>query len=125
MDALIALFIAVLILVASTSLTVAALAGAEGSRQQSLATNAARQVLENLRTYKGARIPNGTYADATVFGSVPQLAEMTNSSASVTLTTFRGNVQQAKVTVQWRAGNTRRVRDLSVTTLITPQGVTP
>jgi hypothetical protein len=125
LDAIIALFVAVTVMVSSTSLAVSALAGAEGSRQQNMATNAARQVFENLRTYKGAKILNGSYADATVFGSVPQLSQMASSSSSVIISTYRGTVKQAKVTVKWRAGSTRRQREMSVTTLITPLGVTP
>jgi Tfp pilus assembly protein PilV len=125
LDALIALFVAVTVMTASTSLTVSALAAAESSRKQSVAVNAARQVFENLRSYKGAKIENGTYADATVFGSVPQLSQMAQGTASVVISTYRTTVKQAKVTIRWRTGSRRRQREMSVTTLITGQGVTP
>ena len=125
LDACVALFVATTVLTASSSLAVSALAAAESSRQQSIATNAARQVFENLRAYKGAKIENGSYANATVFGSVPQLAQMSYASTSVVVSSYRGTVKQAKVTIRWRAGSTRKQREMSVTTLIAPQGVAP
>lgn len=125
LDSVVALFVATTVLTASSSLAISALAAAETSRQQSIATNAARQVIENLRAYKGAKIENGTYPDASVFGAIPQLSRMSYASAAVVVSTYRTTVKQAKVTVRWKTGNLRRQREMSVTTLLSAQGVTP
>jgi Tfp pilus assembly protein PilV len=124
-DVMIALFIGTLVMLSCIALTMTASAASDAARQNNLATNAGRQVLENLRAYKGATVANGTYADATVFGVVPQLARLSNGRAAVTISPYRAALKQVVVTVRWESGGRRLSRFQTVATLIGPEGVAP
>lgn len=124
-DVMIALFVGTLVILSCVALTMASSSAADAARQNNLATNAGRQVLENLRAYKGAGFASGTYADATVFGAVPQLARLGNGRASVTINTHRDALKHVSVTVRWEAGANRMPRFQHVATLMGPEGVTP
>ena len=95
------------------------------ARQNAVACNAARQVVENVREFLSNPIPNGTYANAGAFGSVPQLSLLDTGTASLTLSTYRGTVQQAVVVIQWSAGSRGNVKRRTFTTLITPGAIAP
>jgi Tfp pilus assembly protein PilV len=125
LDVMIALLVAVLILLSCVALTMASSSAADAARQNNVATNAGRQILENLRTARRAGLATGIYADASIFGPVPQLARLSGGRASVTVSPFRGALKQAVITVRWEAGGNRVPRFQTLTALIGPEGVMP
>ncbi|MES2459479.1 MAG: hypothetical protein V4671_02770 [Armatimonadota bacterium] len=104
MEAMIAIFVGTLVLVSAISLVTAGAVAAEAARQNNIATNCARQIVENVRLRRGAMLVNNTYTDATVFGPVPQLSELRSGSASLTITTWQSTIKSVVVTVNWRSG---------------------
>ena len=96
---------------------------ADGARQTTLAYAAARQQLENVRSLRGAKLANGTYAN--LLSPAPQLAQMNGASGTLTVSDHRAPLKRVTVTITWREGGAARARSLSLTTLITAGGVTP
>ena len=125
LDMMIALAVATLVLLSAFSLVIASVAALNVARQNAVAYNAARQITENVRLYKAAPLANGTYPDVTVFGPVPQLAQLSGGAASLTIATYRGAVKSVTVSVSWRAGERSKARQRAFVTLVAPQGVTP
>ena len=97
----------------------------DGAKQATIACNAAQQVIENVRSYKGAKVANGTYANTTVFGPVPQISELSGGTATLTIATYSGSLKRATVTVGWRANGNAQSRSMTQTTLISAGGVAP
>lgn len=135
-DAIIATFFATSILLASISLSMSASAAANVAWQNDLAYGAARQVVENIRHTGAAQVKSESYADATVFGPVPQINP--DPKATGTLgpgSQVRATVQdragsEAKllvVTVEWpaRRAGTSITRSRTLTTFIAPHGIMP
>jgi len=155
MDAMLALGLATLTILAAASLIVSATSAADAARQNNIAYNAARQVVENLRQDQKARLTNGEYdsnASGTVpflFGPVPQLARLTRPSdadtaaagrahvsisdyyervvsGNTTTLVLRQPVKVITVTITWRSGARGGTpRKRTLTTLVAPDGVTP
>ena len=125
LDTIVAMFVGGIVILGCYTIVSSASSGANTARQNALACNAARQVIENLRRYKATPVSNGTYSDATVFGSVPQLAQLSSSTASVTISTFRGSVDQAVVTIRWRAGGNTAQKSRQYAALLMQGGITP
>jgi hypothetical protein len=125
LETCVALFVAVCISIPVMTLMMTSATATNSARQNTIATNAARQALENVRVYKGGEIANGTYTDATIFGALPQLAELNNGSASLYISTYSGSsmvstgVKLVSVTVVWTAGGNGSRRSQTLTTLIT------
>lgn len=113
---------AALVGVSSLSLIMSASAAADGARQATIAYNAARQALENVRSLRGAPLANRS--NAALIGSVPQLSELNNGTGTLSITTYRAPVKQVTVTINWRAGGRAQARSITVTTLVAPGGVT-
>jgi Tfp pilus assembly protein PilV len=93
------------------------------TRESVMACNAARQVIENMRTIKDARFTTGTYTDARVFGAVPQLASLSNSSVSMVIATSVGKAKKVSVTVAWTSAVRSRTKNWKLVTLIGPGGI--
>jgi Tfp pilus assembly protein PilV len=125
LDVMIALLVAVLILLSCVALTMASSSAADAARQNNVAAHAGRQILENLRAARRAGLATGTYADATIFGPVPQLARLSGGRASVTVSPFRGALKQAVITVRWEAGGRRMPRFQTLAALVGSEGVIP
>ena len=126
LDLMLAIFVCTFVLISAVSLITTAVAASESSKYNTIAYNAARQAVENLRQYKNAKIVDGTYTDLTAFGPVPQLAELRNPTSSMTVSTFRKPVKMVTVTVTFQAGTTgQRTVVRRVTGLVSPRGVTP
>lgn len=127
-DLMIALTLGLVVMMATCSLMVSATGVGTTTRENDIAYNAARQVLENVRQYKGAVVVDNTYTDATVFGSVPQLALLSSSAtASVKVATYRGTMKQVTATVTWKGATTDRTglsRSRKLSALIAPRGIT-
>jgi len=130
LDTMLALFVAVLSLLAACSLVISGAAATDAARQNNVAYNCGRQVIENLRLRRGAVLANGPYPDVTVFGPVPQLSYLRGGgsgnpvTASMNVSTWNGPVKQVTVTVAWRAGDRGgQVRRRTVTALVGPKGV--
>lgn len=125
LETCVALFVAVCISIPIISLMMASATAVNSSQQTTLAVNAARQVVENVRVYKGGVIADGSYTDASVFGAVPQLTEMNHGSASLYVSSYSTNVKLVSVTVKWTSGGRGALRSRTVTTLITSGGIAP
>jgi len=113
------------LILSTTAVLMAANSANDAATQNVAAYNAARQVVENLRIYKAAYIANNTYNDATVFGSIPQLTQLSGGQASVKITSPRGILKQAVVTISWRAGGRSIQRSRKLTALFAANGVAP
>jgi Tfp pilus assembly protein PilV len=125
MEAMIAIFVGTLVLISAISLVTAGAVAAEAARQNNIATNCARQILENVRLRRGAMLVNGPYTDATVFGPVPQLTELRGGSASLTISSWEYSVKSVVITVNWRAGEGGgKAKTRVISALVGPRGVT-
>jgi hypothetical protein len=125
MDLLMGLLAATLALLACLSVVVTASAGLNAAAQNASAYNVARQVIENLRLNKAAAVANGTYTDLSTFGSVPQLSQLDGGTGVVSVSTWRGSVKMAVVTVRWRGGTAGQSRSTTLTALLSARGVAP
>ena len=97
--------------------------GAEGRAQENLlASQCARQVVENVRLVKGAKVAVGTYTDATNLGPIPQLARLNASHASVNVSTYSGDSLQLVITLDWRSRVSRATRTTTFTAVVAPDG---
>jgi hypothetical protein len=92
------------------------------AEQATLAYNAARQQIENVRSVKGALLANRT--NAALLGPMPQLAQLSGGNGTLTIATYRSPVKQVTVTINWTAGGQRQNRSISMTTLVAAGGVT-
>jgi hypothetical protein len=104
LDALIAIFMGAIVLLSVVNLVIAGAVASESARQNNLAVNGARQILENVRLRRNAVLTDGTYSDATVFGPVPQIASLRNGSASVKISTVQSTLKSVVISVTWRSG---------------------
>jgi hypothetical protein len=121
-----ALAIAVFVILSAFAFMISAAAASNVARQNTIAYNAARQVVENVRLYKGAKLANGSYPDVTVVGPVPELSQLTGAGASMTIADWRPPIKQVTVMVTWRAGDRGGMsRSKALVALISPKGVTP
>jgi hypothetical protein len=121
------------VLLSACQMVITTAVSSVSARQNTLAYNAARAVLENIRLYQGTTLANGTYADARSFGPVPQLAALPEAGVSATIATYRtaptATVKIVTITVRWngtqttRGSGMRKTRKLTV--LVSPKGVTP
>lgn len=126
LDTLLALTVGVFVILAAYSLTITTAASGNAAKQNNLAYNAARQAIENVRQYKGARITDNVYLDPTLFGPIPQLAELPGSSGTMTISTYRKPVKRVSVTISWQGrGAKSMLKQRTVVTLVAPKGITP
>jgi type II secretory pathway component PulJ len=139
LDTLVAIVISTVILVGTYSIVSQTSDVANAARQNNAASAAARQIMENMRQYRAARIANGTYdsilggtnPDLVTFGAMTQLDQLnqngitTGATAVVAPVTGRNGLKQITVTVQWRAGGNSRLRSRVFTTFITKGGLVP
>ncbi|MGC4046822.1 MAG: hypothetical protein QM758_23760 [Armatimonas sp.] len=93
------------------------------TRESVSACNAARQIIENMRTIKDAKFDTGTYPDARVFGAVPQLTSLNNANASMIVAASVGKSKKVTVTVSWTSAVRARSKTWKLVTLIGPGGV--
>lgn len=124
LDALLTLAVAGLLILYGLSLMVASSSASDAAEQTALAYNAARQAIENVRSYHGAKLVNDSYPDDAL-GALPQLDQLNNGSARVLVEDYRGPVKKVRVTVSWRTGSRALPRSVTLTTLVAPGGVTP
>ena len=121
-----AMAIAIFVILSALGFMISAAAASNVSRQNTIAYNAARQVVENVRIYKGAKLTSNSYSNVTVFGPVPQLSQLNEGAASMTIATWRAPIKQVTVTVTWRAGDKGGMpRSKTLVALVSPKGVTP
>ena len=125
LEVMVSLIIATLVIMSGLSLLMTASSGIDLALQNTIAANAARQVVENVRFYKGQTVPVGTYMDAQQFGAIPQLSNLNNGAASVYVVSWRPQVVQVAVTVRWNSGGRSLARSKTLSTLVTNDGVTP
>lgn len=123
LDALLALGLTVIVVLTCVSLFVSSLAAQEVAKQQTVATHAARKVVENLRAFQQSGISTGIYSDASVFGPIPPLQQLTDSRADLTITPVRGTLKRAVVNVHWQSGIPRRIQSLTIATFLATEGV--
>jgi len=125
-DALVALTLGTSVIMATAQLMTSAAVAANSSRETNLAYNAARQALENARLYKGAKLASTAYPDAAVFGPIPQKAQLSDCSVSMSVADYDPPVKIATVRVTWTsASRMGGKKERTLTALVTPCGVTP
>jgi hypothetical protein len=90
-----------------------------------LAREAARNVIENIRDFGVSNLIDGSYA-LTRFGTVESLAGLPNGNGTVTITASSPSVRKAVVRIFWTSGvREGRQRSFTTVTLLTPGGVSP
>ena len=126
LDALMALMLAATIIVYGLSLMMTSSSASDAAQQTTVAYNAARQAIENVRSFRGAPLPNDTYT-LTGLGAVPQLSELTDPGGNVRIddSPLGGGAKRVTVTVTWHAGRARQQHAIKVTTLVASGGVAP
>lgn len=138
-EALICLFLLSFLVVLGTSSLITAGAASRASHQNVLADNLTRQIIEQVRTVKAARLANGVYTDpAFLFGPfeksafsntqhiLTQLSARHPAQVSFTLSPYPGlpTVKMGTVTVSW-AGPQGGTRTRRLTALFASEGVAP
>ncbi len=124
LDAVLALTLAVLLILYGLSLMMTTASASDAAQQTTVAYNAARQAIENVRSFHGAKLANGKYSNAAL-GPLPQLAQLGGGSASMTVEDYRNPVKRVRVVIDWYAGGRAQPRSITLTTLVGPGGVTP
>lgn len=122
-DAIIGMFLLTLVFGVIISTMVMGLQSGRRSREFQNVGLAARQVVENIRSFKKAAIADGTYQDATALGAVPQLSTLSNASISASVSTFNTRAHQVVVTVNWYSVPLKRNLTQKFTTLFSSDGV--
>ncbi len=133
-DGLIATFVMVMLLLGLTSLLLASRVNAKLSTENNAAYNAARQVIENVRLYRGDKLPAKPYTRAEILalGAVPQIENLSNPDLAMTIGNWndpgtgavRKSIKQVTVTVTWRAlGGTNAKKTRTFVSLVTPGGI--
>lgn len=122
-DALVGMFFLMLVFCAILSTMVTGIQAGKRGREHLAASLVARQVIENIRSFRAAGILEGTYSNATTLGPVPQLTSLTQSSVSATISPWSGRAHQAVVTVSWYSIPGKRTLSQTFTTLICSDGV--
>lgn len=124
LDAMIALTVSTTLVLYGFSLIMSTASASDAGKQTTIAYNAARQAVENVRMFRGAVLKNGTY-DAASLGSMPQLALLNQGAGKIILQDFRGPVKKMTVVISWKTGGNPSSRSISIVSLISPGGVTP
>ena len=133
LDAILALMAAFMLVIYGLSLTMTTSSASDSARQTTLAYNAARQAIENARSFHGAKLADGTYStedgSMSIVGPLPQVDELSGGRAAIRIQTLRSSgpslMKQAWVTIAWRAGGRAQDRSITVTTLVSAGGVAP
>lgn len=123
---MLAIVIASMGTIACLSLSIASNMSRQAAVENNVAYNAARQILENTRLYKGGLLANGPYTQTNILslGEVPQLNSLVNPSVSMTVSTWRTRVKYVKVTVSWTSNSTNYVKKSQVLVgLVTSKGL--
>ncbi len=120
LEAMLGMMVASFITVSGLSLMVSASSVSDGAKQSTIAYNIARQQIENMRSLRGAQMANVTNQALTL----PELAQLNGGAGTLTVQTYRDTVKRVSVTINWRAGQNRQPRTMTVTTLMAPGGVT-
>lgn len=125
LDTLVALGLAVLVLLAFLQLLITAYATSTTLTDSTIAYNAARQIIENARQYKGAPFATGDY-NASAFGAVPQLSQLRNGTAAVNIASQTTGVKKLSIRITWtvgiRGGSTRTYDAIA---LVSSNGIAP
>ena len=122
-DALMGIFLLMMVFCAMLSAMITGIQSGRRGREHLAASLAARQVVENIRSFRGAGITDGTYSDATTLGAVPQLSRLNQGTASATILAWSGRAHQAVITVNWYSVPGKRALSQTFTTLICSDGV--
>ena len=133
-DVLIAVFVTALLLMALTSLMIAARVSAKAATENNAAYNAARQVMENVRRYDGSPLTVRDYTNADVLrlGDVPQAADLAQPTITMTLATWqdpatgvvRPQMKLISVVVTWQTrGTVAATKTRTFVSLVTAKGV--
>lgn len=124
LDAMMSIAVASTMLLYGLSLMMTTASSADAAKQTTVAYNAARQAIENVRSYRGAVLRNGTY-DAEALGAMPQITEFNHGTGTVVVESFRDPVKKVTVLISWHTGGRPAYRSISIVSLVTPGGVTP
>lgn len=124
-DLMIALFVTTLGALAVCSLIIASSSANSCAKDHQIAANAARHEIEILRGMNAHLLADRT--DAPLLGSVPQLQELANSAGSLTISDYPSvpGVKAVTVTITWETRASPEPRSLSMSTLVTQDGLGP
>jgi len=126
LDAMCSLVVATVVMASTMTLFAATYTTSGGARQNNLAYNAARHVIENIRYGYGASVAvTASPQSATTYGPVPELSQITNGTGTVTIANYNtsGTVKCVAVTISWYDGE--KTRSNTVSSLLTTGGVAP
>ncbi|MBC7805947.1 MAG: hypothetical protein H7145_07330 [Akkermansiaceae bacterium] len=135
-DGLIATFVVAMLLLGLTSLLIASRVNAKVATENNAAYNAARQVIENVRIYRGVPLSTRDYtkADVLKMGVVPQIGDLANPDITMTLSPWQDpntakfldttKIVFIRVTITWSAlGGTNVKKRRTFASLVSPDGV--
>jgi hypothetical protein len=123
-DAIVGMLLLTLAFGAIISTMVVGIKSGRRGREYQNAGLAARQVVENVRSFRGGQVAVGTYQDARTLGAVPQLDNLQSATVSASVTTFSTRSRQVVVVVSWYSTPGNRTVTEKFTTLFSADGVT-
>lgn len=143
LDVLIAMVFGTVVMIAVLAISMTAHTAGYAARENNIAYSAARQVMENIRAVYGASITAAATPPATpqyttdntspstnppnILGPVPQLLDLPKGAAASATVVQRTNTysKYVIVTVTWQPSGGGPNRSKTLSTLMTPGGVTP
>lgn len=128
LDTLLAMMMALMFILGGMSLMMTASSASDASQQTTMAYNTARQQIENIRALRGVPLADGAYT--TPIGEMPQMGPggtLAGGTIRTTIGPYDTSTTLKRVTValRWRAGERQQSKQIELTTIVAPRGVTP
>lgn len=117
-DILIGLTISIALILLSLQLLIDAYQVETSTREAVIASNSARQVVENMRGVKPAQPLLGISLDARVFGAIPQLPVLRDADARVVINPSTSGTRKVVVTVRWISAVKNRPKAWKLVTVL-------
>lgn len=117
-DILIGITISIALILLSLQLLIDAYQVETSTREAVIASNSARQVVENMRGLKQAQPLLGISLDAKVFGAIPQLPALRDAGARVVINPNMGGTRKVVVTVNWVSAVKNRPKAWKLVTIL-------
>jgi len=121
-EAIFGIFIMSVVFIAVIPALIVSIRACKQSQEVLTANQAARQIVENIRKIPSeSRLP-GEYPQVT---NVPQLTMLRQARAVARISAWKRDTCQVTVSIVWLPGSQGTPRRVTVTTLLSPRGVTP
>ncbi|MGC4045874.1 MAG: hypothetical protein QM758_18950 [Armatimonas sp.] len=121
-DILIGIVISIAFILAALQLLIYAYQVETSTREAIAASNSARQVVENMRGIKQAPPLLGISANASIYGSIPQLAPLKSATANVLINPSYSGTRKVVVTVNWISAVKNRAKTWKLVTILSTEG---